>query len=629
MNIGLFMTMNIGLKDWENAGLFEREVRYYNELLRHPLCEELYIFTYDYTLPSSIVTKLPPKTNIVLMPRIFKIFWKGSGFLYSLLLPFCKFNVIKQLDIMKSNQTLGAWSALLAAKVASGKFVYRAGYLTSSLLQNQTSTLWNKFKGIIYLRIEKFLSEVADLIIVSSSHNFQSITDHRSISDRTRIINNSIDTKYFHNVSGYNDSRSFSYVGRLSHEKNVQTLLDAMVQLGENLTVVGTGPEERSLVRRYADSPNIKFLGAKPPSEVKKVLAEHGFFLNVSFHEGMPKSLLEAMAMGCICICTPTSAALELVEDGVNGFVATDFSRDSIRDAVVRAINSSSPSIRYRARETVCKSYDKALRQNESMKNMSDCLVTILLSAYNAEDTIRDCLVSIREQTSSQWCVVFVDDASNDNTWSIVSEMCKGDARFKLIRNEANQGLTKNLYSMVRNVETEFIARIDADDTYLPTKIENQINFMVKNPSYVLCATGFYVIQNGKKLVGKRYSNECITQELFSGNKIVHGTALFRKSAGLNYRTHFKYSQDFDLWLRLTQRGEVAVIPEPLYNLTKTKNSISAKNRRKQYFYAMLALSQSRKLRTEDYFAKALRKWYIFIIAIKSVNFWRGFKLIF
>jgi len=254
--------------------------------------------------------------------------------------------------------------------------------------------------------------------------------------------------------------------------------------------------------------------------------------------------------------------------------------------------------------------------------------VTILISAYNAQDTIKQCIESIKAQTSKQWCVYLIDDASVDDTWSIILDICRDDPRFKLHRNAINLGLTKNLQKMVSEVETKYIARLDADDFYMPTKIEKQLKFMEKNLDYVMCATGYYTLQDGRQIPGKRYENENITQTFYSGNKIVHGTAMFRKDSSLNYRHYFRYAQDYDLWLRLIKKGEIGVINEHLYTIRISDSSISAKYKKKQSLFAMIALNQCRKHPPLCRPSNIKRAWHILKIAIRSGNLMQGIRLV-
>lgn len=353
MNLALFMTLNVGMNRWYRSGLIKREMTYYRELLSNPNVKKIYIFSYDTEIFSIVYKMIPKNIVIICMPKIFKYFGSVTMLIYSLISPIIFYKVLRNVDIMKSNQSLGAWSALIAAKLFGGKFVYRSGYITSSLLEKNVKSFWSTIKKRIYIIIEIVLAKYADCIIVSSKHNYEYLSLNMKCKKKIEIINNPIDVNFFNTDMRKKRCSSFLYVGRLSEEKNIISLINAVVNIGNKLTLLGSGALFNNLKKQYKDHSGIVFLGSKNTKEVKKQLSKHKFFCNVSFHEGMPKSLLEAMSMRCVCICTPTDAALEIIQDGVNGFISEDFSENAIQKALLRAINNSNNKIINSARNTV------------------------------------------------------------------------------------------------------------------------------------------------------------------------------------------------------------------------------------------------------------------------------------
>lgn len=223
--------------------------------------------------------------------------------------------------------------------------------------------------------------------------------------------------------------------------------------------------------------------------------------------------------------------------------------------------------------------------------------VAILLSAYNSAETIETCLRSLQTQTYMKWKAYVIDDCSTDATAAIIKDVCEGDDRFVILQNKTNQGLTKNLVTLMEMNDAEFIARIDADDYYFPEKLQKQVDFLNRNNGFIICATGYVRLKGKTVLNGVSYKQVDITDNFFSWNKIVHGSVLFRKLPGLNYRSYFKFSQDYDLWLRMTDHGRIGVIPENLYALGISKKSISSKHSKRQSKFSLIALTNCRKLR--------------------------------
>ena len=106
--------------------------------------------------------------------------------------------------------------------------------------------------------------------------------------------------------------------------------------------------------------------------------------------------------------------------------------------------------------------------------------LVILLSVFNNEKTIEKCLVSIKNQTFTNWKAYVIDDASVDNSYHIINKICSIDKRFTVIKNKTNLGLTKNLVHLMNISKSEFVARIDGDDFYYPKKLEKQLYFLKK-----------------------------------------------------------------------------------------------------------------------------------------------------
>ena len=259
--------------------------------------------------------------------------------------------------------------------------------------------------------------------------------------------------------------------------------------------------------------------------------------------------------------------------------------------------------------------------------------LAILLSVFNNEDTIEKCLLSIKKQTLKNWRAYVVDDCSFDNTYKIIKKVCSNDERFIIIKNKTNIGLTKNLVKLIDMSSSDFIARIDADDYYYyPKKLEKQLDFFKKNKDYILCGTGFTMEKQGVICGHSSYKEIDITNDIFKWNKISHGTVLFRRIPGLNYRSYFKYSQDYDLWLRMSCFGKIGVLPQKFYRLNINKNSISSKFTKKQAKFGLIALSNSRKLinpKDNNKINSILGR--VLFMSLKTFNFkyfWKILKLV-
>lgn len=142
------------------------------------------------------------------------------------------------------------------------------------------------------------------------------------------MIPNGVDTRRFRPSRSYTGPGvKVIFVGRLIFNKGPQFLLDAIPEVVKNQSdarfeLVGDGPMRRELqhrVRRQGLNGRVGFLGHR--EDVEKLLMEADVFTRPSLLEGMPLTVLEAMACGLPVIATPVGGTAELVEDGVNGYL--------------------------------------------------------------------------------------------------------------------------------------------------------------------------------------------------------------------------------------------------------------------------------------------------------------------
>lgn len=130
----------------------------------------------------------------------------------------------------------------------------------------------------------------------------------------------------------------FVHVARFSKEKNQKLLFDTFERLhneGKPFLLVVLGANyEKSPYMYLNDTSYIKILGVK--QNVGDYLACADYFVLSSLYEGLPLSLLEAMSMGCIPICTPAGGVLDVIKDGINGLVCPSFENEDYYKTISR-----------------------------------------------------------------------------------------------------------------------------------------------------------------------------------------------------------------------------------------------------------------------------------------------------
>ena len=101
--------------------------------------------------------------------------------------------------------------------------------------------------------------------------------------------------------------------------------------------------------------------------------------------------------------------------------------------------------------------------------------VSIIMPSYNYALYIKKAIESVLSQTYKNWELIIIDDASTDNSLSIINEYLKNDSRVKLIINDKNIGLCASLNKAIQLADGEWIAFLESDDEFLPESIEEKI----------------------------------------------------------------------------------------------------------------------------------------------------------
>lgn len=220
----------------------------------------------------------------------------------------------------------------------------------------------------------------------------------------------------------------------------------------------------------------------------------------------------------------------------------------------------------------------------------SQMLVSIVMAVYNGEKFLKDALDSVLSQTYSNIEIIIVNDGSIDGTMEILNAI--DDNRLKVIHLEKNQGAANALNIGITHAMGTWIAIQDADDISYPTRIEEQVKYVLENPQLVGIGTLIECIPGGSEVTESilehmsNYKNSFITREdiktkIFWGSPLTHSSVMFSKGVYLEvggYSTDFKIAYDYDLWLKLLVRGEMENIPKVLLKYRIHKQSLSNKD---------------------------------------------------
>lgn len=221
------------------------------------------------------------------------------------------------------------------------------------------------------------------------------------------------------------------------------------------------------------------------------------------------------------------------------------------------------------------------------------------MPVYNGAKTIRQTIDSVLNQTHRAFRLLIVDDGSTDNT----EELCKPyleDERVQYIR-ESHKGISETLNRGVSLSQTDYVARQDADDIWMPWHLDLLLHELEENPQ--LDIIGARVLAEEDEIPDKirrhptnHLMGEKLWLELAYRNCFNHSTVIFKRSAydeAGGYDAKCDGFEDWHLWSRMVTKDNALVL-----NIVTTYYRLSERYKRGMTFRARLA--RSRGLRLED-----------------------------
>src|SRR5260370_35831886 len=217
---------------------------------------------------------------------------------------------------------------------------------------------------------------------------------------------------------------------------------------------------------------------------------------------------------------------------------------------------------------------------DKTVKAMSSPMVNVVMSVFNGEEFLSETIDSVLNQSFRDFEFVIVDDGSTDATADILSKYALRDARIRVLR-EGKRGCCASLNLGVSLANGKYVANNDADDLAMPSRLEEQVAFMERNPEVGVLGSAYEVISDSGDVIDTiRHPLEDseIRSEILRYNPICHSSVILRKDIALasgGYRRAFEPSEDYDLWLRMSERSRLANLPNVLVRYRVHGNQLS------------------------------------------------------
>ncbi len=193
--------------------------------------------------------------------------------------------------------------------------------------------------------------------------------------------------------------------------------------------------------------------------------------------------------------------------------------------------------------------------------------VSVIIPVFERPELIRRALDSVLLQTTAATEVIVVDDASGDDTTAVIEQSYPG---VTLIRNDVNRGVSFSRNRGIDIATGDWIAFLDSDDAWAPTKLERQLAIASDEPAANLIHTNEIWIRNGKRVnQGDRHEKtggwiyqRCLPLCAISPSSVMIHQRVFADVG--RFDESLPACEDYDLWLRITARFETHFIDEPL-----------------------------------------------------------------
>ncbi len=226
---------------------------------------------------------------------------------------------------------------------------------------------------------------------------------------------------------------------------------------------------------------------------------------------------------------------------------------------------------------------------------MVEPVVSVVMSVYNGEHFLREAVESILDQSFLDFEFIIVDDGSTDCSASILDSYKKTDPRIRIYQQE-NSGLIESLNRGCKLSRGKYIARMDADDIAIRTRLMRQVDFMEKHPEVGVVGGAVELINPIGKFIGssaKPIEDREIRSALLRGEcPLTHPTVLIQKDILVSvggYRKLLVDAEDYDLWLRIAERSQLANLKAVVLKYRRHPRQVSVRMFRQQALSNLVA----------------------------------------
>ncbi|MBF0196093.1 MAG: glycosyltransferase family 4 protein [Planctomycetes bacterium] len=328
IKVALFFTHGVSLSEWDEKGLLEREVELYKRLSLHNI--EFTFFSYGDKSDLRYEQMIPSLKVVPIHATVPFKNLKIFQYLISPLLPLLFKKELLDIDLIKTNQTWGGWVARMASNLNDTPLLARSGYEPNRYAEHEDrSWLYRKILSILSLS----LYNGAKRILVSSKRDKEYLVENMAIpNNKIHLHLNWIDCQLFKPMHPVAKAKRILFVGRLTGVKNIPFIIDGCKGIC-GLDILGQGEEAGSL-KEYVETHHldVNFLPTRPNDQLPEVYSDYPVYVIASHYEGMPKTMLEAMACQRAILGVDIQGITDIVEHEKNGLIFAKNNTEDFRE---------------------------------------------------------------------------------------------------------------------------------------------------------------------------------------------------------------------------------------------------------------------------------------------------------
>jgi glycosyltransferase involved in cell wall biosynthesis len=224
--------------------------------------------------------------------------------------------------------------------------------------------------------------------------------------------------------------------------------------------------------------------------------------------------------------------------------------------------------------------------------------VSVIIPTYNRRHLLGRAIESVLKQSHRDLRLIVVDDASTDGTPAFLQGL--RDPRVEVVRHERNLGAAAARNTGIRRADSEFVAFLDSDDEWLERKLERQLEaFEAADPELGVVFTRFQKIGWRYEPHVARWDGDIRDRILIQNCVGTASTAMLRSACfqdGLEVDTDLVASEDWDLWIRLSERWRFRYLPQTLVHYHPQPVSLTADRGRALLAYDQLFARHAQRI---------------------------------